>query len=430
MKRISLALSLLLSLLPRTAMGQTHVTDVGNGKVYQTTMRSGKYLFDRAEYAIFIPEGVKTIRGAFVHQHGCTMEGVGASTAFDIQYQALARKWGLAVVGPDLYPKPGRNCHDWRQPESGSADALMKALAEAGEASGHSELSSAPWLLWGHSGGGYWTLAMMRDYPERIIAAFAYSPAFDPEWDFPKEALRVPLMIRHAGPTDFNAPGVACWQTALNVFAKLRQRDGLVSLAYTPNQNHNLSHVRYMAIPFFESALARRLPKKPGGRLKEMNKSEAWLGDTLDYRLSPKTSFQGDKCAMNWLPDAHVAEKWREYCITGTIQDKTPPGAPYAVEATRMNDSTAAITWKAEADIESGIHHFNLRLKDGTLARFPAESAYQRFDTNGDNTLPIQPPALRYELKRPDNEPGTLLFISTVNHSGLESTFATGEVRW
>ncbi len=411
-------------------MGQPSVAETANGKVYKTTVSSEKYLFHRAEYAIFVPEGVKTIRGAFIHQHGCTMEGVGASTAFDLQYQALAQEWGLALVGPDLYPKPGRACHDWREPESGSADALIKALTLVGEASGHPELSSAPWLLWGHSGGGYWTLAMMRDYPQRILAAFAYSPAFDPQWNFPPEALKIPLMIRHAGPTDFNAPGVACWQTARNVFAKLRQQDGLVCLAYTPGQNHNYSHVRYMAIPFFQAALAQRLPRKPGGRLRDMDASCAVLADTLSLQPVRGKAARVHSAATNWLPNAHVAEAWREFCITGTVQDKTPPPAPHDVKTTRIDDSTALVTWKARADIESGIHHFHLRHRDGTLVRFPAQGTYQRFDTNGDNTLPLQPPALSLEVKRGGRASCTHIFVSTVNHAGLESTFATAAVQW
>src|SRR5690606_23895637 len=97
---------------------------VPNGKIYIITQTDADYTFDSARYSVFIPDSVDVIQGVFIHQHGCTMEGRGMSTAYDIQYQAFAKKWKLAVVGPDLYSAKG-NCHDWKNPESGSASALF-----------------------------------------------------------------------------------------------------------------------------------------------------------------------------------------------------------------------------------------------------------------------------------------------------------------
>src|SRR3546814_18359906 len=101
---------------------------------------------------------------------------------------------------------------------------------------------------------------MMKTYPKRIMAAFCYSPAFDPSWDYSEDALKIPVMIRHAGANDSNSPYGKCWETALNTFHTLRSEGGLASIAFTPFQNHNYSFVRYMALPFYESVLAKRLP--------------------------------------------------------------------------------------------------------------------------------------------------------------------------
>ena len=410
--------------------GQIKTTDVAAGKVYQTTLRDSAYLFDRAEYAVFIPEGVKTLRGVYIHQHGCRMEGIGASTAYDIQYQAFAAKWGLAVVSPDLFPKQGRSCRDWIDTEMGTGDALITLLSQIALVSGHDELQTAPWLLWGHSGGGYWTLSMMKNYPERIIGVFAYSPAFDPEWDYPRAAYKIPLMIRHAGATDLNGPGVACWQTALNTFARFRAGGGYASIAYTPGQDHNYSYVRYMAIPFYEAVLAQRLPEDPLGKLKDMDPSKTWLGDTTSYNAVPASRFAGDSRSMSWLPDSTSAAKWREYVITGSVADKTPPPAPSGLQVNLVGDTVAVVTWKAVADIESGIKYFNVRVKDGKPARFPLSGDYQRFDTNGDNTIPIRIPELKCEVTKPTDEKESIVFVSAVNHFGLESTFSQFSFRW
>ncbi|RQP16741.1 MAG: hypothetical protein EAS52_10885, partial [Parapedobacter sp.] len=75
---------------------------IENGTVYRVVVKNTDTA-DYAVYHVFIPSDVDTIRGVFVHQHGCGMEGRGKSTAYDVQYQAFAKKWGLAIVGPDLY---------------------------------------------------------------------------------------------------------------------------------------------------------------------------------------------------------------------------------------------------------------------------------------------------------------------------------------
>ena len=135
-------------------------------------------------------------------------------------------------------------------------------------------------VIVGHSGGGYWAQAMMKEYPERIMAVFSYSPGLKPDWDYPKAAHKIPIMIRHAG-----AEGDACcWQTALKTFHQLRTPGGYASIAYTPHQNHNYSYVRYISIPFYESVLAQRLPagKRKGYKnMREMDNGKAWLGDTM-----------------------------------------------------------------------------------------------------------------------------------------------------
>lgn len=407
--------------IPASVHAQANVLPIDAGKIYQLTLRSDSYWFDHADYSIFIPEGVTAIRGVFVHQHGCTMEGVGASSAFDIQYQALAKKWSLAVVGPDLYPKQGRNCFDWIEPESGSAQALVEVLEMVGQSSGHPELKDAPWLLWGHSGGGYWTLAMMRDYPERILAAFAYSPAFDPQWDFPEAAAKVPLMIRHAGKNDFNGDAANCWNTALNTFSKLRKMNGHVSIACNDDQNHNFSYVRYMAIPFYESAMAQRLPDKLSDKLRNIQPESEWIGDTLNYNIFKASTFTGDQSAMCLFPDSLAAAKWREYVITGTVADRTPPPAPYDVRINRVGGNQAELTWKADADIESGIRHFIIRVNGHPAAHLPSSDVYQRFNTNGDNAIPFCPPELKCNIFVPHGETGCTVSVSTVNHFNLES---------
>src|SRR3546814_461693 len=235
-------------------------------------------------------------------------------------------------------------------------------------------------------------------------------------------------MIRHAGANDSNSPYGKCWETALNTFHKLRSEGGLASIAFTPFQNHNYSFVRYMAIPFYESVLAKRLPTGKSvsfEAMKDIHKSRGWLGDTLLLNTFSYTERIKNRREMSWLPDSATAAKWKEYSITGTVIDRTPPPSPYGLTTKRLHNVAVELSWKADADIESGIKHFNIYNGNQLIGRFPEHGAYQRFDTNGDDAIPISDlPELKKVVILPVGK-YTNIRISTVNHFDLPSSRAT-----
>jgi pimeloyl-ACP methyl ester carboxylesterase len=400
-----------------------NVLRLWNGKVYQVSLSGELYPFEHADYGVFIPNGVRRISGVLIHQHGCGMERFGITIPYDIQYQSFAKKWSLAIVEPVLYG----DCNRWRDPESGSGIALLEALKKVASLSGHEELNAVPWLLWGHSGGGYWTLAMMKNYPERILAVFSYSPAFDPKWPYPVAAARIPLLIRYAGNNDCILNGTDCRGTALNAFNKLRKMNAPVSIAKNSGQNHNFSYVRYMAIPFFESALSQRLLRKTSGKMKDLDPSKSWFGDTTTLQVFKVGSFPGNKESLCLFSDSMSALKWKEFVSTGTIADQTPPSSPYDLQVKCENDSIKLI-WKADADIESGIKYFKIFKNEEFISRFPESGSFQTFDTNGDNAIPVKVPEMKYTVMLKDRKK-LVISIRTVNHFDLESEDAKIECR-
>ncbi len=125
-------------------------------------------------YTIWIPPGVKTLRGLIVHQHGCG-EGScksGQTGAYDLHWQALAKKHDCALMGPSYEQPDKADCQKWCDPRQGSDAAFQQSLADLGRMSGHPELTSVPWALWGHSGGGHWAGGMALLHPERVAAAW------------------------------------------------------------------------------------------------------------------------------------------------------------------------------------------------------------------------------------------------------------------
>ncbi|HXI50402.1 MAG TPA: hypothetical protein VNH84_02830, partial [Candidatus Saccharimonadales bacterium] len=79
-------------------------------------------------YALWIPDGVKTMRGIIVHQHGAgtTASIEGSTAASDLHWQALAKKWDCAlwassyhVQNEKIDTSPGAS-ELWFDPRNGS----------------------------------------------------------------------------------------------------------------------------------------------------------------------------------------------------------------------------------------------------------------------------------------------------------------------
>ena len=75
---------------------------------YEASVKPGELIFP-VQYTIWIPEGVKKLKGVVVHQHGCG-EGScksGLTGAWDLHWQALAQKHDCALLSP-TYEQPGK----------------------------------------------------------------------------------------------------------------------------------------------------------------------------------------------------------------------------------------------------------------------------------------------------------------------------------
>ena len=155
-------------------------------------------------YTLWIPDGVKTMRGIIVHQHGAgtTASIEGSTAAYDLHWQALAQKWDCALLGPSYHVlnekidlSPGGS-ELWFDPRRGSEKTFLNALKELAAKSGHRELETVPWVLWGHSGGGIRANVMAALHPERVAAMWLRSGSaamFRAKPEFPP--LEIPAAI-------------------------------------------------------------------------------------------------------------------------------------------------------------------------------------------------------------------------------------------
>lgn len=335
-------------------------------------------------YTIWIPPGLKTLRGLVVHQHGCG-EGScksGMTGAFDLHWQALAKKHDCALMSP-VYEQPEKaDCQKWCDPRNGSDATFQKSLSDLGTQSGHPELAAVPWALWGHSGGGHWVGAMSLLHPDRVAAAWLRSgvPPLQAVEGKPKphaisdSALRVPMMCNlgtKEGVTVRDGRFAGVWPNVKTFFLKMRSQGGLVGVAIDPVTSHECGNQRYLAIPWIDACLAARLPERNSEPLKDMSNELAWMAtlnadDPTIASLVPAAKFVDALEESVWLPNEAIAKAWARYVKDTALIDMSPPPAP-----TNLRVDGNQLTWQAEADVESGLASFVIERDGKFLANIP-----------------------------------------------------------
>ena len=402
---------------------------------YEPSTQPGELVFG-VSYTVWIPAGVTTLRGVIVHQHGCG-EGAckaGRTAAFDLHWQALARQHGCALLGPSYEQPEKANCGLWCDPRNGSEKKFLQALGELAAQSGHPELATVPWALWGHSGGANWAGTMLMLHPERIAAVWlrsgfpkliAQEATQQPPLEIPATARAVPVMCNlgtKEGVTETTGRFARVWPGTQSFFAEMRAKGGLIGVAIDPHSSHDCGNSRYLAIPWLDACLAARLPQKAGDALKPMPTDGAWLAPLLGDAAQPAAQFAGEANAAVWLPNERLAKAWVEYAKNGNASDTTPPPAPTNVRVT----ATGELTWDAAADLESGVASFLIERDGVEIARVPEKPAgtigRQVFQKTNYGDTPT-PPLAEMRFADPAAPPGGphTYRVLTLNSVGLKS---------
>ena len=263
---------------------------------YEASTTPGELVFP-VNYTIWLPPGLKTLRGVIVHQHGCG-EGScksGLTGAFDLHWQALAKRHDCALLAPSYEQPDKADCQLWCDPRNGSDAAFQKALADLGAKSGHPELAKVPWALWGHSGGGNWAGGMVLLHPERVAAAWLRSGVPQTKasenkptpFAIPPPVLTVPIMCNlgtKEGVTVKDGRFAGVWIGNEIFFTDIRSQHGHIGVAVDPFTAHECGNQRYLAIPWLDACLSARLPENPGDPLKPMPEATRLRRAALSWR--------------------------------------------------------------------------------------------------------------------------------------------------
>ena len=328
-----------------------------------------------AEWRIWIPSDVQTLRGVVVHQHGCgagSCDG-GRTAVYDLHWQELARKHNCALMAVS-YRQDDFACEMWCDPRNGSAQSFLDALEYFADYTGHEELTRVPWALWGHSGGGHWVGSMCQLYPKRIVGAWLRSGCPDTvgltfkELPMNDDVINVPIMLNlGAHEYDFGIVWNSCWP----YFCAMRQKNAKIGLIVDPKTGHETGNSRYPAIRFLDECLTDRLPLEPGTSelrptpdgyvlpVEEVSDAEISAENIAvdpnkpdgNYTASERREFLKNGL---WFLNKEYVDVWRKYSIDCTFEDSTPPPAPTDV----CVNSSGLISWKCRADLESGLKNF------------------------------------------------------------------------
>jgi len=350
---------------------------------YEPSQKPGELVYG-VTYRVWIPAGVDQLRGVIVHQHGCgkgACEG-GRTAADDLHWQALAKKWNCALLGPSFEQADGQDCRLWCDPRNGSRDRFLQALKDLAEKSGHSELASVPWCLWGHSGGAFWSSLMMTSDPQRIVAVWLRSGTAFAAWEkgeipkpeIPQAAYGIPTMCNPGLKERDDKRFAGAWTGSEAMFQAFRANGAPIGFAPDPKTSHECGDSRYMAIPFFDACLKMRLGES-GNMLKPVNLTDSRFAETWESPPLPAGESKDHGKNAIWLPDGRYAAIWASYVKSAEIADDTPPPPPSDVNVEKNSDGQWELKWSAEADLESGLAGFEILKGDEVVARLPEKPA-------------------------------------------------------
>ena len=402
---------------------------------YEASTNPGELTFP-VNYTIWIPKDVKNLRGVIVHQHGCG-EGScksGLTGAYDLHWQALAKKHDCALLAPSYEQPEKGDCQMWCDPRNGSSAAFQKCLVDLGAKSGHPELSKLPWALWGHSGGGHWAGGMVLMHPERVAAAWLRSgvPLLKANAErstikahtLPDAALKVPVMCNPGtkeGVTVKDSRFGGVWPANETFFNEIRSKGGLISVAVDPLSSHECGNQRYLAIVWLDACLSARLPKIATNPLNAMPTDQVWLAPITGSEAQPMAKFSGEPLKAAWLPNEAIAKSWMQYVKDTLVSDTSAPSAP-----TNLQVKGNELNWEAEADLESGLASFIIERDGKFLANLPetgknpfGRPIFQNLQYSDTPSQPLVP--MKYTDTKAEAGKKHTYRVITVNTAGLKS---------
>jgi len=266
---------------------------------------------DKVSVSVWIPDGVKTLRGGICNPFS-KGDDVGK------HWQAACRHWRFAYVQVDF---------DAVKKEEFTL--LATGLTDLAKKSGHPELEHLPMCFTGMSRGGGMSMQLAELMPERTIAVAPVCLEVGPGSDATR---RVPVM------TVFGEKDGSQMEKLLTKLPAERKLEARYGIAVQWNRKHEFALANNLSFVFFDDVITRRLRKqtvadKPTP-LADIPLADGSLGDLGTWGKDGKVptiaawkDFKGDPAAACWFPSQRSAAVWQAFVgASKNVTIAEPPG--------------------------------------------------------------------------------------------------------
>jgi poly(3-hydroxybutyrate) depolymerase len=260
--------------------------------------------FAIAQFRFWAPPGQSPLRAVAVLVPGSN--GDGRSMAEDSTWQAFAVRNHVALIACRFTDAPHDQgfFEDYIRVAQGSGDALLGALGRFAQRSGHPEVATAPFLMWGMSAGGQFNYEFVAWKPERVLAFVVNKGGVYYSALLPKASRLVPGILFTGG------KDLAFRTNTINgLFAVNRRGGALWALANEPNAAHVVGRSRDMAIPFYEDAMRLRL--RDDGTLATVEEKTGFIGELGTGEFTALGDRKAPGYPTAWLPTERAARMWQ-----------------------------------------------------------------------------------------------------------------------
>lgn len=250
----------------------------------------------------------------------------------DSSVLAFARRFDVALL---LHGHcPGRQPEDHEdmnmEPARGLGPALVRALDQLAQHTGHSELSTAKLIFLGFSGAGALSARLAGFLPDRTLAAILSSPGhYEPVGidtvKLDERALNVPELIIAGG-----ADSVSGTSRPYEYFLKYRRQGAPWAFIIQNKSPHCCTaNAKELILAWLEEVMKQRCPCSSGTRLRSVNQNAGWLTTLSTHGTTITDSFglrtfdataaeiqpvQHDLVQKHfdagWLPNRATAQLW------------------------------------------------------------------------------------------------------------------------
>ena len=250
--------------------------------------------FDKAEFRLWLPDGVESLRAVVVLVPGSN--GDGRSMADDPFWREFATKQKAALLGCRFTDKPHDQAfiEDYVNVSKGSGQALLDVLAKFAERTKHPEIASAPLLMWGMSAGGQFNFEFVGWKPERVGAFIVNKGGIYYSALLSKAARAVPGLL-FVGGTDLQSRV----DTITGLFAVNRRGGAVWALVVEPGAGHVTGASKELGALLFEEVLAG--VKGPAG----------FVGDLKTHEFQPAATPGTPNTPNAWLISERLAAAWK-----------------------------------------------------------------------------------------------------------------------